>query len=109
MFIVLGPTEAAQTLKASDLEKLGKDAKTAASGVAGFLDGTASVEVTYNGAKYTVWYHDAGNNSGWTELEGTYTTPANQYRTRLFFMSEKNANSSNPNTGNLIDQAKGGL
>ena len=124
MFIVLGPTEAAQKLKAEDLEQLGKDAKTAASGVAGFLDGTASVEVTYNGAKYTVWYHDAGtytyggqndvyeaeNNYGWTHLEGSYIAPSNQYRTRLFFMSEKKAgsNNDNANTGNLIDQARGG-
>jgi hypothetical protein len=126
MFIVLGPTEAAQMLEAEDLEKLGAQAKSeAGAGNTNFLSGKEPVQVKYEYVKdetkivatYTVWYHDAGNrnldysannNYGWTKLEGSYETPANQYRTRLFFMSEKDANSRNPNTGNLIDQARGG-
>ena len=135
MFIVLGPTEAAQTLTANDLTTLGANAKAAAAAqnITGFLNGTASVTITYKNAQYdkeaeyTVWYHDAGtlnengrdqnnknydysanNNYGWVDLEGSYITPANQYRTRLFFVSEINANANNPNAGNLIDQAKGG-
>ena len=153
MFIVLGPTAAAQKLTAAMLEDLGAKAKAAAgANNTDFLNGKTSVEITYDdGATYIVWYHDAGtytyggqndvyeaeNNYGWTHLEGSYITPGNQYRTRLFFMSEKketteeddgntggggwypggggwypgggnNNNNANPNTGNLIDQAKGG-
>ena len=130
MFIVLGPTAAAQTLKAEDLEKLGAQAKTEAAAGANntkFLNCEVPEEVEYEGVKYYVWYHDAGtlnengrdpnnnrydysegNNYGWVNLEGSYITPANQYRTRLFFVSERNASANNPNAGNLIDQAKGG-
>ena len=135
MFIVLGPTEAAQTLTANDLTTLGANAKAAAAAqnITGFLNGTASVTITYKNAQYnkeaeyTVWYHDAGtlnqdgrdqnnnrydygegNNHGWVNLEGSYMTPAGQYRTRLFFVSEINASANNPNAGNLIDQARGG-
>ena len=116
MFIVLGPTEAAQTLDADQLIELGNTAKAAAgANNTSFLNGKTSVEVEYRGAKYQVWYHkaeapnnyNAANNYGWTDLEGTYKVPDGQYRTRLFFMSEKG--NSNPNAGNLIDQAKGGM
>ena len=130
MFIVVGPTQAAQTLKAEELEALGAQAKTeAGANNTQFLNCEVPEEVEYNGAKYYVWYHDAGtlnengqdidnnnkkfdysanNNYGWTDLEGSYITPANQYRTRLFFVSERNPAANNPNAGNLIDQAKGG-
>ena len=136
MFIVLGPTETAQMLEAADLKKLGAQAKNkAGADNTNFLSGKEPVEVEYVYVKdeteivatYTVWYHDAGtvgengrdennnrfdygagNNFGWTNLEGSYITPANQYRTRLFFMSEEKANSESASAGNLIDQAKGG-
>lgn len=129
MFIVLGPTAAAQKLTAAELEDLGAKAKAAAgAGNTNFLSGKEPVQVDYEKdeivATYTVWYHDAGtytyggqndvydaeNNYGWTHLEGSYIAPSNQYRTRLFFMSEKKAgsNNNNANTGNLIDQARGG-
>ena len=129
MFIVIGPTQAAQTLKATELEALGAQAKTeAGANNTKFLNCEVPEEVEYKGAKYYVWYHDAGtigqnvnfdytanNNYGWTELEGSYMTPENQYRTRLFFVSEKkpvtggnNNNTNKPNAGNLIDQARGG-
>ena len=130
MFIVVGPTQAAQTLKAEELEALGAQAKTeAGANNTKFLNCEVPEEVEYKGAKYYVWYHDAGtlnengqniddnnkrfdysanNNYGWTDLEGSYITPENQYRTRLFFVSERNPAANNPNAGNLIDQAKGG-
>ena len=117
MFIVLGPTEAAQKLTANQLTALGTTAQKVATdnGITNFKDGKTSVSVTYNGATYQVWYHDAGdgdkvgNNSSWTDLEGTYKTPDGQYRTRLFFVSEKKDRSTKSNAGNLIDQAKGGM
>ena len=132
MFIVLGPTETAQMLEAEDLKELGARAKSeAGADNTNFLNGKEPVQVEYEKddivATYTVWYHDAGtigtngrdennnqfdygagNNYGWTDLEGSYITPANQYRTRLFFMSEERANSQSSSAGNLIDQAKGG-
>ena len=133
MFIVLGPTEAAQKLNADQLTALGAEAKrVAGADNTNFLSGKEPVQVEYKYVKdgteivatYTVWYHDAHsydynngrkpdiynkeNNYGWTELEGSYITPANQYRTRLFFVSEKSTNERAVNAGNLIDQAKGG-
>ena len=126
MFIVLGPTEAAQKLNADQLTALGAEAKrVAGANNTSFLNGQTPVKVTYENAEYSVWYHDAGsydynngrkpdiyneeNNYGWTNLEGTYKTPANQYRTRLFFVSEKSTNGQAVNAGNLIDQANGGM
>lgn len=122
MFIVIGATEAAQKLTYEKLKALGAAAKEAGDNNADFKDGKVHVEVTYEGAKYYVWYHDAGSYEygqnhdiydaahkyGWTELSGTYKAPEGQYRTRLFFMSEEKPNSENPNAGNLIDTAKGG-
>lgn len=125
MFIVIGATEYAQKLiSQTQLEDLGKAAKQAAKGTAieaDFLAGKAAVEVTFGGAKYSVWYHDAGsyglnsnapygenNNYGWTELSGSYHVPESQYRTRLFFVSEPSTNQYSLNGGNLIDNAKGG-
>ncbi len=115
MFIVIGATEAAQKLDHDDLVSLGESAKTAGNGNANFLNGSSPVSVVYKGATYYVWYHDAGtyrsNVSGtlkWTELSGSYTVPNGQYRTRLFFVSEKKTTSNNANAGNLIDKTKAG-
>lgn len=115
MFIVIGATEDAQKLDHNDLEALGGSAKTAGNGNANFLNGSSPVSVVYKGATYYVWYHDAGtygsNVNGtlkWTELSGSYTVPNGQYRTRLFFVSEKKPTSNNANAGNLIDKTKAG-
>lgn len=120
MFIVIGATEDAQKLNHTDLEKLGAQAKTAAgNNNQNFLSGKEPVKITYNSAEYYVWYHDAGtvaqNNNrpyqgedgGWTKLEGSYTVPDGQYRTRLFFVSEKKYQNSQ-NAGNLIDATRAG-
>jgi len=126
MFIVVGPTEEAQKLTTQQqLEALGTAAKNAASAQGNafntrFLAGQESVTVTYGGAQYSVWYHDAGapgenntsyytaeKNYGWTEISGTYTVPDNQYRTRLFFVTDRTDN-DNANFGNLIDIARAG-
>lgn len=115
MFIVIGATEDAQKLDHNDLVSLGESAKTAGNGNANFLNGSSPVSVVYKGATYYVWYHDAGtyrsNENGtlkWTELSGSYTVPNGQYRTRLFFVSEKKTTSNNANAGNLIDKTKAG-
>lgn len=118
MYIVVGPTEAAQELTTqTDLEKLLDKITNEQQTV---LNNGGSVNITYEDAQYTVWYHDAGTwgvnvntpyqtNNGWTNLEGTYVVPDKQYRTRLFFVSEKKQGSQNPNAGNLIDSAKAGI
>lgn len=128
MFIVIGPTEFAQKLTQAQIESLGAQAKTeAGDSNTAFLSGQIPEEVTfdqgsYGKATYYVWYHDAGavtngnnrpeynqnNNYGWSALEGSYNVPGGQYRTRLFFVTEKRAESSHQNYGNLIDAALGG-
>lgn len=115
MFIVIGATEEAQKLTHDDLVKLGQNAKTVGNGNNDFLTGKSPVIVNYKGADYSVWYHEAGtygsnvqNTLQWTELVGEYKVPKGQYRTRLFFVSEKKTTSNNANAGNLIDATKGG-
>ncbi len=129
MFIIIGATESAQKLTQAQIEALGTQAKTeAGTGNTAFLNGQIPEAVEYTNtttnetATYYVWYHDAGtvtngnnrpeynkeHNYGWTALEGSYSVPEGQYRTRLFFVTEKRAESSHQNYGNLIDAAKGG-
>ena len=129
MFIVIGATEAAQKLTQAQIEALGAQAKSeAGDGNTAFLTGQIPEVVEYTNtttretATYYVWYHDAGtvtngnnrpeynqnNNFGWTALEGSYLVPNGQYRTRLFFVTEKRSESSHQNYGNLIDAAIGG-
>ncbi|MBR4076999.1 MAG: hypothetical protein IKK17_00165 [Oscillospiraceae bacterium] len=131
LYIVIGPTEEAQKLiTQAQLEALGSEAKRVAraltDGGTKFFAGTEPVEVTYSGAQYSVWYHDAGtstlsngNNSnsnihydeahnyGWSKIEGTYVAPDDQYRTRLFFISDSSG-ATLQNAGNLIDKARAG-
>ena len=123
MFIVIGATETAQELTQDDLLKLGQSALTAGKGNTAFMNGQASVTVSYpddgNASKYYVWYHDAGHyayrgtyNGEWTNLEGSYMVPEGQYRTRLFFVSwpydDKGTKVKSDNAGNLIDKTKAG-
>ena len=122
MFIIIGATEEAQklttqqqlntiTVKAKEQGIVNSDSKYTEV----TLDAGNGKTVTY-----AVWYHDAGrkghnentnafygkdNNYGWTLLEGTYLVPENQYRTRLFFVSD---NEGKANFGNLIDTASAG-
>lgn len=139
MFIIIGATEDAQKLTTQGhLEELGQKAKTIADGNQAFLSGQTPVTVDFTYSKdgknygtYQVWYHDSttigsngdltnglyqadgvygkNNNYGWTELSGSYETPDNQFRTRLFFVSEKSSNPSTLRSGNLIDNAWGGI
>ena len=108
MYIVIGATEDAQKLKSqTELEELGQAAKNK-----GVVASGGPVEVTYKGANYYVWYHDADNDKGendggWFPMSGTYTVPDNQYRTRVFFVSDKGT-STHPNSGNLIDISRAG-
>ena len=126
MYIIIGATENAQRLDDPDgkfdmydIIDAADDKGVVASG------GPVTVTLEYSAtdkATYSVWYHDAGkpykndagrddfysaaNNYGWTEISGTYTPE--QYRTRLFFVSDNKGNASYPNFGNLIDKAKAG-
>jgi len=117
MFIVVGPTEEAQSLTADNLSELRRQILTIAgtkpngdqTGNTGFYSGNTSVTVTYGGAEYVVWYHTAAEIGKWYELKGSYTVPANQYRTRIFFMTdESGTTSSTENFGNLIDASTAG-
>lgn len=127
MFVVIGATEDAQELTTqAQLEALGAAAKTAADALPtqqerdAFYSGTRGVSVEYDDATYMVWYHDAGspplnntsyyteaNKYGWTKIEGSYDVPDGQYRTRLFFVTDKTDN-NHENFGNLIDISKAG-
>lgn len=119
MYIVVGATENAQALSNNQLNGLVRAARQKAKTEGNenaFLNNEISVTVTYNNAEYMVWYHNAngqtnygeGSNYGWELVEGTYTVPANQYRTRLFFVSDPDSGTSNKNAGNLIDIASAG-
>lgn len=125
MFIIIGATENAQKLTTQQhLEALNNAAWALGEDNTKFTSGKEAVTVTnftYNGVNYgnyKVWYHDAGHALDddtqyvWTDLEGYYNVPQNQYRTRLFFVSKTNTrvvnNSTNPNGGNLIDKASAG-
>lgn len=111
MYIVLGPTEAAQELTYAELIELVNQSRLT-------QNGQASVKVTYKGATYEVWFHDAdaetNTTNGWAELSGTYRVPmaaegeAQQYRTRLFFVSQTRDVNQPSNYGNLIDIARAG-
>ena len=103
MYIVLGPTEAAQKLTTQrQLEELAQAAQQADTN--NKLGSSECVTVTYDGAEYSVWYHEATDNGLWETIEGTYI--AKQYRTRVFFMSQ--SQSQNQNYGNLIDTSRVG-
>ena len=127
MCIIIGATEDAQELtEKEDLDDLVQKAKQKATelGVSDdFLNERVSVVVQdENGKSYTVWYHDAGTvpqngnqntyypaskNYGWQLIAGKYEVPDDQYRTRLFFVSDTEGNGA-PNFGNLIDTARAG-
>lgn len=120
MFVVVGPTEHAQTLTTRDLlyntiidKAIDLNVRT--------TGGPVDLTITENGIKYfyQVWYHNAdppdnadpdysvNNDYGWSEVEGHYEVPDKQYRTRLFFASDIEGN-DHENFGNLIDKAKAG-
>lgn len=113
LFVIMGPTQKAQEILSYD------DIKLMLSGVTNQQRNTmnqngSSIEITYNGAKYKLWYHNADtdtahNTAGnaWKFLSGTYIVPDNQYRTRLFFVSDPTT-VTDREYGNLIDSAKAG-
>lgn len=112
MYIVLGPTEAAQELEYAELIELVNSSRLT-------QNNQASVKVNYKGATYEIWFHDADTETeedsrGWKKLSGTYQVPlaaegeAQQYRTRLFFVSQTQDVNQPSNYGNLIDIARAG-
>lgn len=127
MCIIIGATEDAQELtEKEDLDDLVQKAKQKAIdlGISDeFLANEVSVVVQDKyGKSYMVWYHDAGTvpqngnqntyypaskNYGWQLIAGKYEVPDDQYRTRLFFVSDTEGNGA-PNFGNLIDTARAG-
>lgn len=116
MYLVIGATETAQALTNAQLNELVRQAKKEAGNDADFLNCRTYVKTTFNGAEYCVWYHDADDqtdytaagNYGWETMEGSYEVPENQYRTRVFFVSDPDSNSNNKNAGNVIDSAVAG-
>lgn len=119
LFIILGPTEKAQEITSyNEVKELlkGIDINTRNS-----LDkSNEPITITYKNATYTVWYHHADRDEdhktsqdAWALLSGSYQVPENQYRTRLFFVSDpvpiKTSNQNySDNYGNLIDSSKAG-
>ena len=113
MFVIMGPTEKAQEILsypqiASLLSSVTTEQRNTMN------QNGSSIEITYNGAKYKLWYHNADTDTtyddpdnAWKFLSGTYTVPENQYRTRLFFVSDPTT-VTDREYGNLIDSAKAG-
>ena len=118
MYLVIGATETAQALTNAQLNTLVREARQKASGNQAFMNCQEPYKLTFSldGEEYWVWYHDADNqtdysangNYGWANLEGTYTVPEGQYRTRVFFVSDPDSNASNTNAGNVIDKSIAG-
>lgn len=133
MFVVLGPTEHAQTLtNYSHLQGLVREIidnykrvsglATDAAVLAYLSDSTNGVRNSIRYTKtsdsskesvYEIWYNNADAlkkpaDNAWTKIEGEYEVPANQYRTRLFFVSDPLNSNAEFNYGNLIDSSRGG-
>ncbi len=118
MYLVIGATETAQKLTNAQLNTLVREARQKAGNNTNFLTCKEPYKLTFSvdGAEYWVWYHDADNqtnysqaaNYGWANLSGSYEVPDNQYRTRIFFVSDPDSNSSNKNAGNVIDRSSAG-
>ena len=116
MYLVIGPTEKAQQLSNDELNTLVRQAREESDSDEAFMTCQRYQKVTFQGAEYWVWYHDADNQTdytadgdyGWKALSGSYEVPDNQYRTRIFFVSDPDSNSSNKNAGNLIDISSAG-
>ena len=119
MFLIIGPTEFAQ--EATDYEKISNlinDILEANGGRANALAAMANGEsITYvdndTGAEYKAWYHNAETGSiaprnAWVKLTGTYTVPSDQYRTRLFFVTDPGTDGKETMYGNLIDSSRAG-
>ena len=119
LFIILGPTEKAQEITSyNEVKELlkGIDINTRNS----LDESNEPITITYKNATYTVWYHHADRDEdhntsqdAWALLSGSYQVPENQYRTRLFFVSDpepiKTSNENySDNYGNLIDSSKAG-
>lgn len=118
MYLVIGATENAQKLTNAQLKTLVREARAASGDNADFLNCRAPQAITFSvdGAQYYVWYHDADNqtdysanaNYGWAKLEGSYDVPDKQYRTRVFFVSDPDTDTSSETAGNVIDTSIAG-
>ena len=123
MFLIVGPTEHAQNYTTyNQLTSLINTILEANGGRDAALqkmrkqDGVYG-SITYtntDGTMYQMWYHNADNDNthttaenAWEYMIGEYITPENQYRTRLFFVSDP-ATGGDTNYGNLIDSSKAG-
>ena len=133
MFIVLGPTEYAQELtNYSQLQGLLREIvdyyktlkgyttdnevfnylMSETNGVRNSIRYTKTIKEGVT-AVYEIWYNDADKlqkpaNDAWTDILGEYLVPENQYRTRLFFVTNPLVGNGETNYGNLIDSARGG-
>lgn len=124
MYLVIGPTESAQALSNDQLNDLVRQARQESGSDNAFLTCQRYEKVTYEGAEYWVWYHDADDqtnysaaaNYGWEEISGSYAVPElsddpdvpAQYRTRIFFVTDPSLGDRNKNYGNLIDISSAG-
>ena len=135
MFIIIGPTEHAQTLTDYTLLQgivreivdyyidTNKNNHKTDAQVLNYLMGSTNgvrnsiiYPKTLDNGKtvvYQAWYNDADaldldSTAAWTNLAGEYEVPANQYRTRLFFVSNPIRKGGEYNYGNLIDSSRGG-
>lgn len=125
MFLIIGPTEYAQEI--TDYEDITAlvnkilDANGKRDAAIAKMAGNNSISytetITRDGKSvdvtYQVWYHNADRQTGvtaanaWTKMEGSYTVPEGQYRTRLFFVTDPGI-VYQKNYGNLIDSAMAG-
>jgi len=117
MFLLIGPTEDAQTLLYYDehikplLDQVSPEDKIDMS-----QNGTSRTVVNgTTGVQYTIWYHDADTDTTitqdqWKKLTGEYIVPEGQWRTRRFFISEPpESGIREANYGNLLDSAGGSM
>lgn len=125
MFLIMGPTEYAQeitnytkiTALIENILEANGGREEAIAKMAGNKSISYTDTITRDGktvnVPYQVWYHNADRQEGvtaseaWTTMEGSYTVPSGQYRTRLFFVTDPGI-VQQKNYGNLIDSAQGG-
>ena len=111
MYVIIGATEDAQKLTSQDdLMDIVHAAKAAGISADEPFKIVTVEDEDGKDVEYHVWRDDAGKDSAtynWQTIKGSYIVPPNQYRTRLFFVSDSDDNRA-ANFGNLIDAAYAG-